>query len=102
MKRRANTMKLYILRDPNSVERQNLIPNPRPPRHDPVVAATVDEMCGRPPFPLRSMPALAVRRNAFREFGWNYVPEGHSTIARRFNAGSRGWSPPASRRDNRK
>jgi len=34
-----------------------------------------------------------VDAEAFREFGWKSVPPGHSTIAQRFNAGSRGWSP---------
>ncbi len=46
-------MKTYILRDPKTVEPQN----PRPqPRHDPVVTATVDAICGRPKPP---PPALA-------------------------------------------
>ena len=41
-------MKSYILRDPKTVEPQNRKPNPRPPlRHDPVVSATADVICGQ-------------------------------------------------------
>src|ERR1017187_9227301 len=43
--RRANTMKTYILRDPQSVEPQT---SPRPLRPDPALTATVDMICGRP------------------------------------------------------
>ena len=38
---------------------------------------------------------VPVKPNAFREFGWKSVPEGHPTIAQRFNAGSCGADPPS-------
>ena len=64
MKRKANTMKTYILRDPNSVEPQSPLKSPLPPlRPDPALDALVDRICGAsvaPPPPALAGPVLHV------------------------------------------
>src|ERR1039457_6324002 len=56
--RRANTMKTYILRAPQTVEPQKSTPHLPPPRPEPGLTALVDVICG-PPVP--PPPPLAGR-----------------------------------------
>src|ERR1035438_5236668 len=46
--RRANTMKTYILRAPQTVEPQKSTPHLPRPRPEPGLTALVDVICGRP------------------------------------------------------